>query len=126
MNKKIIIIGSVFALTSIILGAFGAHALNDILSSERIASFKTGAQYQMFHALALITIGFNAKKLPNIRLLSFLFIAGIICFSFSIYLLSLQSLMQMNLSSIGFVTPLGGLLLIGAWISFISSVVKQK
>jgi uncharacterized membrane protein YgdD (TMEM256/DUF423 family) len=126
MNKKIIIIGSVFALTSIILGAFGAHALNDILSSERIASFKTGAQYQMFHALALITIGFNAKKLPNIRLLSFLFIAGIICFSFSIYILSLQSLMQMNLSSIGFVTPLGGLLLIGAWISFISSVVKQK
>jgi uncharacterized membrane protein YgdD (TMEM256/DUF423 family) len=126
MNKKIIIIGSVFALTSIILGAFGAHALNDILSSERIASFKTGTQYQMFHALALITIGFNAKKLPNIRLLSFLFIAGIICFSFSIYLLSLQSLMQMNLSSIGFVTPLGGLLLIGAWISFISSVVKQK
>ena len=132
MNKKILTIGCVFSLLSIAMGAFGAHTLKELITADQLASLKTGVQYQMYHALVLIIIGFNADKIKNIATVSSLFIIGILFFSSSIYILSLQDLMTVNLSfsSIGkgfsLITPIGGLLFIAAWIALINSIIKQK
>ncbi len=132
MNKKILTIGCVFSLLSIAIGAFGAHTLKELITADQLASLKTGVHYQMYHALVLIIIGFNADKMKNIATVSSLFIIGILFFSFSIYILSLQDLMALNLSSssigkgFGLITPIGGLLFIAAWIALINSILKQK
>ena len=61
MKTLTLIIGAIYGLTSVILGAFGAHALKKVLSVERLTSFETGVKYQMYHALLLLLIGFFLK-----------------------------------------------------------------
>lgn len=109
--------GSFFALTAVLLGAFGAHALKEMLSPEQLASFETGVRYQMFHALVLVMIALKGHSfhLRYEKLITSLFGAGVILFSFSIYLLNLQELWGVNLRWLGPVTPLGGSLLIVGW-----------
>jgi uncharacterized membrane protein YgdD (TMEM256/DUF423 family) len=127
MNKKIILAASFFGMTAIVLGAFGAHALKKVLSLEQLATFETGVKYQMYHALFLLFVGiyselsFKVKK--TILMLTFL---GILFFSGSIYLLATMDVTGINFKTIGFITPIGGLFLISAWILLSISVVKKK
>ena len=93
MNKSTIKIGIILMITSIVLGAFFKHSISEILTVKQIQSFDTGIRYQMIHALALIIIGFNSDEIKSEKLISSLFIIGIVCFSFSIYLLSCQQLL---------------------------------
>ena len=112
-----LLFGSFFAMTAVILGAFGAHMLKEILSPEQLQSFETGVRYQMFHAIALLLIAFKGHSfhLPNEKIITSLFGMGIILFSFSIYFLNLQDVLGMNLRWLGPITPIGGTLLIAAW-----------
>jgi uncharacterized membrane protein YgdD (TMEM256/DUF423 family) len=127
MERKVILIGSFFGLTAIVLGAFGAHALKKVLTIEELTSFETGVKYQMYHALFLIFLGINnlitnkAKK--TIATLVFF---GVLFFSVSIYLLSTSSVSGINFKPIGFVTPIGGLLLIVAWALLMLNLLKKK
>ena len=116
MDKKIISTGAVFGMLAIILGAFGAHALKKVLSIEELATFETGVKYQMYHALFLLLIG-SIKELSQKakKTIYNLVVFGVILFSGSIYLLATNSLTSFDFKIIGFVTPLGGLLLISAW-----------
>ena len=119
-------IGIIFALLSVILGAFGTHLLKDLLSETELSSFKTGVRYQMFHALGIIILSLNQDKFTDklnimLQIMSF----GVILFSFSIYLLSLQNLLNISLSFLGVITPLGGLFLITSWI-LIFFIVKKN
>ena len=115
-----------FCLSAVILGAFGAHALKEVLSESQLSSFQTGIRYQFFHGLVILIISLNSEQFTNrlsniIKIMS----AGIILFSFSIYLLSLQDLLGVSLSILGPITPIGGILLISAWIVLFFSVKKQ-
>jgi len=122
MNKNLIITAVIGALT-IILGAFGAHALEDSLSVNELKSFETGVRYQMFHVLALLFVNtykrFNSKT-KNI--ISLLFFTGILFFSGSIYAITFG----VNAKNIWFITPIGGLLFIIGWLKIALSFNKNK
>ena len=126
MENKYFKVGVIFAFTSVILGAFGAHLLKDLLSTTELSSFKTGIRYQMFHALGIIILSLNPEKFTEklnkvLQIMSF----GVILFSFSIYVLSLQNILNISLSFLGVITPIGGLFLITSWI-FIFFIVKKN
>ena len=126
MEDKYFKIGVIFALLSVILGAFGAHLLKDLLSETELSSFKTGERYQMFHALGIIILSLNQDKFTDKlnRVLQIMSL-GVILFSFSIYLLSLQNILNISLSFLGVITPLGGLFLITSWILLFFIVKKN-
>lgn len=129
MNKNIISTGILFALTAVILGALNAHYLKTIFSEDLRQSFDTGVKYQMFHALALIIFGYNASHfvLKNQKVLHLLFSLGIICFSFSIYLLCyFKSQNIVSSKFIGILTPIGGLIFILSWLYFLRILWKTK
>lgn len=116
-----------FCTTSVVLGAFGAHLLKDLLTEHQLSSFQTGIRYQMFHGLSILILAlnenyFNEKLNRVLQLMS----VGIILFSLSIYLLNLQELLELPLSFLGPVTPLGGLFLIVSWILLFFNVKKNK
>ena len=116
MDKKILSTGAVFGMIAIILGAFGAHALKKVLTIEQLVTFETGVRYQMYHALFLLFIGL----LPNLsqkakNSIYYLVVFGVLFFSGSIYLLATNNLTSFDFRVIGFVTPIGGFLLISAW-----------
>ncbi len=125
MNKNIMACGAAFALTAVILGAFAAHALKEILSNNQLASFETGVRYQMYHGFVLLFTGFAFDKIKNTAIISKLFIIGTLLFSLSIYLLNLQVLIGTSLSFLGPITPIGGMLLIIGWFIFLLSLFKK-
>lgn len=122
MFKNLTII-SLLGLLSVILGAFGAHALEDKLTVEALDSYETAVRYQMYHVIILLIInlysGFSAKQ-KNIA--SYLFIIGILFFSGSIYCIQLTSI---TVKSIWFITPLGGLFLILGWGYLVALFLKK-
>ena len=120
---KNLIITCFFGLSAVILGAFGAHALKDILTSDQLLSFETALRYQMYHVLVLLFVNnYEAFSRQQKNLISYLFFAGILLFSGSIYFIQLT---PFTAKSIWFVTPLGGVFFIVGWISMIVIFVKK-
>jgi len=99
----------------VVLGALGAHSLERSLSPEQLESFETGVRYQMFHALALLALSLTDRS-GRFRTVEMLWLAGIALFSGSIYALSSLELSPTLRSVLGPTTPIGGLLLIAAWL----------
>lgn len=127
MKTITLVFGAAFGMLSVILGAFGAHALKKILSVERLESFETGVRYQMYAALFLLIAGSILKfDTSSQKWISILMIVGTILFSFSIYGLSLQDHFGLNLKFLGPITPLGGLFMILSWMMLIFYFVKNK
>lgn len=123
MNTTILIIGALFGALSVILGAFGAHALKKIMNTEQLKNYETGIKYQMYHALLLVIIGLNAELFKNANVILILFTLGIIFFSFSIYGLTITSALNKKWRFLGPITPIGGLLLVSGWISIIINLL---
>jgi len=119
LPKIIFTTGCAFAGVSVLLGAFGAHALKDLLTTTQLNSFETGVRYQFMHAITLVVLALGARKLNEnvLKIVYNLFTIGIVLFSFSIYLLATSELIgeAENIKKIGFITPIGGLFLISAW-----------
>jgi len=127
MDKKIITTAAIFGMLAIVLGAFGAHALKKVLSIEELATFETGVKYQMYHALFLLFIGMNDKIAQKTKkTIYYLTVLGVSFFSGSIYLLATNNITAFDFKIIGFVTPLGGLLLISAWGVLLMSFINKK
>lgn len=116
MNKTIFLTGVILGISAVILGAFGAHGLEGKLDADAIQTFDTGVKYQMYHALFLLVLG-SLKQLPEAKKkwIFYLVVAGVFLFSFSIYFLATNTMTSFDFKTIGFVTPIGGLLLIVAW-----------
>ena len=125
MNNKLISIAGLLAFLAVALGSFGAHTLNELLTTQKLNSFETGVRYQFYHSLALLIIGLNANKLNATAIIGKFMLIGIVFFSFSIYLLSLQELIGINLSILGPITPIGGLLLMISWLILIFKNYKK-
>lgn len=127
MDKKIISTGALLGMIAIILGAFGAHALKKVLSLEQLSTFETGVRYQMYHAVFLLFIGLtNDLSQKAKKTIYFLVLFGVILFSGSIYLLATNDLTSFDFKVIGFVTPIGGLLLILAWGVLLTKIINKK
>ncbi|MDW7549677.1 DUF423 domain-containing protein [Pseudoalteromonas sp. McH1-7] len=121
MAKLYLIVGSVFCLLSVALGAFAAHGLKGRLSEYAIGIFNTAAQYQMTHGLAIIATAFLIKWGLKVQLVGGFFIAGVLLFSGSLYLLALT-----NMKWLGPITPIGGSCFLIAWILLIIQAAKSS
>lgn len=93
-------------------GAFGAHSLEQYVTPERLQVFETGVRYQMYHALALLFVGWAAGEGPGwkVRWSGYLFVGGMVLFSGSLYVLVLA-----DVPWLGAITPLGGLAFLAGW-----------
>ena len=129
MYKKILIIATILAAISVILGAMAAHILEQHLTNKMLNAFKTATQYQMYHSLAIALCGLLYKTEENkyFKKAFYLFFVGIFLFSGSLYVLSLLSLTQItSLNFIGAITPIGGLCFIAGWICLAVAISKIK
>jgi hypothetical protein len=129
LTRLMILSGSFFAGTAVVLGAFGAHGLRSKISPDQLQSFETGVKYQFIHALALLILGLLSDRLPSggARFSFYLFAIGIILFSGSIYLLSTRELLGISSwkSFLGPITPLGGLCMIAGWASLFFAAYRS-
>lgn len=128
MHKLFLGLGTFLAGLGVILGAFGAHGLKKLVGSETVNTYQTGVQYQMYHAFALLIVGVLYERLQS-NLLNYagaFFIAGIVLFSGSLYLLaSLKAMNKVGLSGLGVITPVGGVLFIAGWVFLLIAVLKK-
>ena len=117
MRKVFLRIGSLLAMIAVILGAFGAHALKDKIPAAQLLIFETGVRYQFYHALAILLVDLliHFRKTRHLVAAGWLFTAGIVFFSGSLYILSFRSLIPFSVSFLGPITPLGGALFIFGW-----------
>ena len=126
-NKNIIAIASVLGALTIAIGAFGAHGLKELVSEKALSTFETGVRYQMYHVFALLIIGVaTGISLATQKWAARFFLIGIVLFSGSIYLLSLNELISFNTKSLGFITPIGGLFFIMGWLRLAYGVIVNK
>lgn len=122
MNKPFLMAGIVFALLGVVLGAFAAHGLKSRLSADLVAVFQTGVQYQFYHGLGLILLALVSVHISSNLLTysGYLMIAGVVCFSGSLYALALT-----GIKFFGPITPLGGLFFILGWLLMLVAVVRE-
>jgi uncharacterized membrane protein YgdD (TMEM256/DUF423 family) len=110
MDRTFLALGALMAGLAVAAGAFGAHGLRNRLSPEMLAVFETGVRYQMYHALGLLAVAWAATRWPGAATAGWLFVAGIVVFSGSLYVLALS-----GVKWLGAVTPLGGLCFLAGW-----------
>ncbi|OKL37541.1 DUF423 domain-containing protein [Domibacillus mangrovi] len=121
--KLFIILGAINAFLAVGLGAFGAHGLEGKVEPKYLEIWKTAVQYQMFHAIGLIIIGFLMGQFPGSSALNWsgwLMFIGIILFSGSLFVLAVTAI-----SKLGAITPIGGLAFLIAWVLIIIAAVKN-
>ena len=126
MDKTYTIFGAIFICASIILGAFGAHGLKNILTFSEMGSFEVGVRYQIYHGIVLLILGLNAKRISLNPFIIGGFSIGILLFSGSIYLLSMDRAIGIDCSFLGPVTPIGGGTLITTWIFLIIQIARSN
>lgn len=127
MNRKIFLIAIFLGVLSIVFGAFGAHALKAVLTEKQLISFETGVRYQMYHAFFLFFLGSTSLVTEKSKkIIVYLVLGGVLLFSGSIYLLATPAVTLIDFKFLGPVTPIGGLLLIAAWIALFFTIYKQK
>ena len=129
MHKKFLVIGILCAGFAVIFGAFGAHGLKKMVDAESIEVFKTGVQYQFYHAIALIvaSILFSKIHTKQITWAGNFFLAGILFFSGSLYIITLCKATVTTVPKFIFpITPMGGACFIAGWFFLLLAVMKKK
>ena len=129
MSKRILITASLFGATAVILGAFGAHGLKNLIDRNALEIWTKGVEYQFYHTFALLFLYHfsTGKEGKYIRLAYTFFSVGILLFSGSLYLLATRTILNLDLLNyIGPVTPIGGLLFICGWFSLLIAAVKSS
>ena len=122
MQRLFFAFGSGFALIAVITGAFAAHALKTRLSPDMFTTFEVAARYQMYHALGLIAVAWAASQWSSqlVTASGWLFVAGIVIFSGSLYILSLTGVRWL-----GAITPIGGAAFILGWGCLLWAIIKN-
>ncbi|MEO7766346.1 MAG: DUF423 domain-containing protein [Ferruginibacter sp.] len=120
---------AILGAIAVMAGAFGAHALKQVLSDKYLATFETAVRYQFYHVLALLAMAILFKEFPNNYLLwsGRLFCVGMLIFSGSLYLLTLLEAMgQHGFKWLGAITPIGGICLIAGWVLMAVGIFSIK
>lgn len=122
-ERTFLLLGAIGGFLSVALGAFGAHALKQILSPGLLEVFHTGVDYQAIHSLALLLTGLLARRFDGraLRLAGWSFASGMLIFSGSLYLLALT-----DARWFGAITPIGGTLLLFGWAALASAVWRRE
>ena len=129
MHKGFLRTAAILGLLAVVLGAFGAHGLKQIVPAETISTFETGVRYQFYHTFALLAAAILLEKFPVrwMRYGGICFITGIVLFSGSLYALTaIQATETVGLRSIGIITPFGGLFFIAGWLCLFVGIGSRK
>ncbi len=121
--KLFLALGGIYGFLGVALGAFGAHALRDRLAPELLGAWKTAVEYQFYHALALLAVGWLLRESANavwLQAAGVSFALGVLLFSGSLYALALS-----GVRILGAVTPLGGLAFLLGWAFLTLAIVRQ-
>ncbi len=120
-TRMFLVVGSTSAFLAVAAGAFGAHALRDRLDDSLLAVFETGVRYQMYHALALLAVAWVMDRWGGglVAWSGWLFVAGTVVFSGSLYLLALT-----GQRLFGAVTPLGGVAFLAGWVALLVGIIR--
>lgn len=121
MDRIFALMGAVFAFLAVGLGAFGAHGLSGRLSASELEIFETGVRYQMYHALGLLAVAWIFTRWPGTGVVwsGWLFAAGIVVFSGSLYFLATTGPRWL-----GAITPLGGMAFLAGWALLAVALVR--
>ena len=126
-NKNIAASGAFLMVLAVVLGAFGAHGLQQIVSPAAVQSFEVGVRYHTYHALAILILSVLPLQSEKLRKTTFiLLLTGIILFSGSIYLLTFKENLSFDPGMFGLVTPLGGVFFIIGWLWLGVGILKLK
>ena len=129
MHRGFLITAAVIGALSVVLGAFGAHALKKYVSMEAVGTFETGVRYQFYHCFALFLVAILHGQFPGkwMSWSGYSFIIGILLFSGSLYALTaLDATQQVGLRKLGIITPFGGLFFIAGWLFLIIAFIKSR
>ena len=123
MAKTFLMIAAISGLLAVAIGAFGAHGLKNRVAEDLLIVYQTGVQYHFYHTLALLGVGLLLLQYPHISALNWsgwLFVAGILIFSGSLYVLALT-----GIKGLGAITPIGGVAFIAGWLTLALAVYKN-
>lgn len=122
MDRTFATLGGIFAFLAVALGAFAAHGLEQRLEARYLEVFETGARYQMYHALALLGVGFTLARWPGAlgTWAGWAFVAGILLFSGSLYILATT-----GVRAWGAVTPVGGVAFLVGWALLVLHILRS-
>jgi len=128
MNRKIVVTAAILGMLAVITGAFGAHALKEVLTAKYLQTWGTAVQYHFYHVFALLFLAaYNRSNSKLINAGYWFFTLGILLFSGSLYTLSLLSTHPSGVMSVlGPITPLGGLLFIAGWFTLALAAWKER
>ena len=123
MTKTFLITAGIFGFIAVFMSAMGSHYLAGNLTPEHMAAFSSAVQIQMYHTLAILAITFFNRFVSRsvVNTVYYLFLFGILLFSFPVYINSTTEVTGMGMGSFSFLAPIGGLLLMGGWIAIIYS-----
>jgi uncharacterized membrane protein YgdD (TMEM256/DUF423 family) len=128
MHKSFLVWAALLGGLAVILGAFGAHKLKELVPMETVSTFQTGVTYQFYHVFALLAVGILYAHIPSAQLIwaGRFFLTGILLFSGSLYALTLLKATEtVGLRGIGAITPLGGLFFIAGWVALLLGVLRK-
>jgi uncharacterized membrane protein YgdD (TMEM256/DUF423 family) len=122
VERTFFALGAASAALAVALGAFGAHGLRDRITTDLLVTFETGARYQMYHAVGLLAVAWAASRWPGslTTAAGWLFVAGTLIFSGSLYLLAFTGLRWL-----GAITPLGGIAFITGWACLVLAALRR-
>lgn len=120
MCRALVAAGAVLGLLAVALGAFGAHAIRDHISADRMAIYQTGVQYHLAHALAILLVAQMADRL-NTRAVGWLWVAGVVIFSGSLYTLAIT-----GIRVLGAITPIGGVCFLVGWALLAARAIRAR
>jgi uncharacterized membrane protein YgdD (TMEM256/DUF423 family) len=123
-QKQTLLVAAALGILGVSLGAFGAHALKNLLTaSGRLDTYELAVRYHFYHTFALLAVGILMDKYssPGLGLSALLFLIGLILFSGSLYALCL-----LNISKIAIITPFGGVFLIAGWATLFTAILRNS
>jgi len=128
MHKGFLKTAALTGALSVILGAFAAHSLKQIVLPDILQVFETAVRYQFYHVFALSAVGILYKEFPGklLKWAGYFFIAGLVLFSGSLYFLCYVKHNQLPLNWIGAITPFGGAAFITGWMMLFAGIAKQN
>jgi uncharacterized membrane protein YgdD (TMEM256/DUF423 family) len=128
VQKTNFLVGFMLMLTAVLLGAFGAHGLKNIVAASQVEIFKTGVTYQFYHAFGILILSTLSLILKTNEFKSsiYLMITGIVFFSGSLYLLSLREVITFSVAWAGPITPIGGLCFAAGWLMAAIKILKKN
>jgi uncharacterized membrane protein YgdD (TMEM256/DUF423 family) len=124
MNNILLVLAAINGFVAVSLGAFAAHGLKSMLGQDLLATFQTGVQYHMYHALAMLAVGVLVAQFPaqtGLRVAGYLFMAGILIFSGSLYVLALSGIRWL-----GAITPIGGVAFLAGWATLAWTMARAQ